>query len=165
MSPQERDTVITVRLSADERALLAKHADRDGVSASDVLRGMLLREWAERRPEWAPRGQRIGDIEVRRFAPYTLLFDKEHGGSFMRIAGIVPLPLNAEIELVDPNVSVRVVRVRLLAGDPAVLCLDVVPIEIPEVEALPPSRFHGVRIEGGIEPSTRSTASKRKTKR
>ena len=62
----------------------------------------------------------------------TFVHDRVRNRQIMRIQGVVPLPIGAEIELYDPNVRATVVGVRLLAGSahvPVVVCLDV---EVPE---------------------------------
>lgn len=67
-------------------------------------------------------------VPTVQLSPETLVFDRQRQRQVMRIHGIVPLPIGAEIELVDPNVSARVVNVRLTAGTPtisAALCIDV----------------------------------------
>ena len=76
------------------------------------------------------------DIEyhapVHELRPETFVHDRARDLQVMRIQGIVPLPIGAEIELYDPNVNATVVGVRLLAGSahvPVVVCLDV---EVPE---------------------------------
>lgn len=58
----------------------------------------------------------------------TLVFDRENQQQIHRYDHAVFVPIGAEIELVDPNISAYVVGVRVLAGTkdiPAVLCLDV----------------------------------------
>jgi hypothetical protein len=60
--------------------------------------------------------------------PYTLIFDLERQRPVIRVQGILPLPIGAEIELPEPNLSAAVVQVRLVAGNEgmaAALCLDV----------------------------------------
>ncbi|MDP9355680.1 MAG: hypothetical protein M3R02_10455 [Chloroflexota bacterium] len=63
----------------------------------------------------------------------TLVFDRARSAQVMWIQGVVVLPVGAEVELVEPNVTARVINVRLLAGYsdiPTALCLDVdVPAE------------------------------------
>ena len=69
---------------------------------------------------------------VRELRPETFVHDRARNRQIMRIQGVVPLPIGAEIELYDPNVTATVVGVRLLAGSthvPVVVCLDV---EVPE---------------------------------
>ncbi len=73
-------------------------------------------------------GHRQYVVPTLRLAPYTLIFDRERQRQVMRVRGLLPLPVGAEIELLDPNVSATVIHVRLLAGDsdiPPSLCLDV----------------------------------------
>jgi hypothetical protein len=69
------------------------------------------------------------DLKITPIAPYTVVHDVDENRVLMRIAGVVSLPVGAEIELVDPNINVMVVRVRLLAspgdGQPMTVCLDV----------------------------------------
>lgn len=63
---------------------------------------------------------------------YTVIHDRVSNRQVMRIRGVVALPVGAEIELTDPNVSAEVTGVRLLAGTdsfPAAICLDV---KVPE---------------------------------
>lgn len=63
----------------------------------------------------------------------TLVNDLKNSRQLLWIDGVLVLPVGAEIELLNPNVSAKVVRVRLLA--PALpqntvrVCLDV---EVPE---------------------------------
>jgi hypothetical protein len=69
----------------------------------------------------------------------TLVFDRERNKQVMRLDGVVVLPVGAEIELIEPNVSAIVTGVRLLAGwptkngskgNPSTVCIDVkVPAE------------------------------------
>ena len=69
---------------------------------------------------------------VHELRPETFVHDRARNQQIMRIQGVVPLPIGAEIELYDPNVTATVVGVRLLAGSahvPVVVCLDV---EVPE---------------------------------
>jgi hypothetical protein len=73
----------------------------------------------------------MNEIPVKALGDYTLVFDKARNKPILRLAGVLVLPVGSEIELVNPNVNARVVRVRLLApapGVPAVRCLDV---EVP----------------------------------
>src|SRR5215212_1699394 len=79
---------------------------------------------------------RNADVEyhapVHELRPETFVHDRARNRQIMRIQGVVPLPIGAEIELYDPNVRATVVGVRLLAGSahvPVVVCLDV---EVPE---------------------------------
>ncbi len=68
-------------------------------------------------------------LELR---PETFVHDRARNLQVMRIQGVVPLPIGAEIELVNPNVKATVVGVRLLAGSehvPVAVCLDV---DVPE---------------------------------
>jgi hypothetical protein len=44
----ERDAVITVRLTADERVMVGRLADEDGISISDVVRMTVRRAYIER---------------------------------------------------------------------------------------------------------------------
>ena len=69
---------------------------------------------------------------VHELRPETFVHDRARNRQIMRIQGVVPLPIGAEIELYNPNVKATVVGVRLLAGSahvPVVVCLDV---EVPE---------------------------------
>jgi hypothetical protein len=75
---------------------------------------------------------RSEDIEyhapVHELRPETFVHDRARNRQIMRIQGVVPLPIGAEIELVNPNVHATVVGVRLLAGSdhvPVAVCLDV----------------------------------------
>jgi hypothetical protein len=79
---------------------------------------------------------RSEDVEyhapVHELRPETFVHDRARNVQIMRIQGVVPLPIGAEIELVNPNVRATVVGVRLLAGSdqvPVVVCLDV---DVPE---------------------------------
>lgn len=66
-------------------------------------------------------------------AEETVIHDRARNRQIMRLRGRVVLPVGAEIELTDPNVTATVIDVRLLAGGPtwpARVCLDVkVPAE------------------------------------
>ena len=65
---------------------------------------------------------------VRELRQETFVHDRVRNEQIMRIEGVVVLPIGAEIELVNPNVSATVVGVRLLAGSdqvPVAVCLDV----------------------------------------
>jgi hypothetical protein len=69
---------------------------------------------------------------VHDLRPETFVHDRARNRQIMRIQGVVPLPIGAEIELVTPKVNATVVGVRLLAGSdhvPVAVCLDV---EVPE---------------------------------
>ena len=69
----------------------------------------------------------------RELRPETFVHDRARNLPIMRIQGVVPLPIGAEIELVNPNVNATVVGVRLLAGSgnvPVAVCLDV---DVPEL--------------------------------
>ncbi|MCD6032230.1 MAG: hypothetical protein K0S78_4412 [Thermomicrobiales bacterium] len=69
---------------------------------------------------------------VHDLRPETFVHDRARNLQVMRIQGVVPLPIGAEIELYDPNVKATVVGVRLLAGSdhvPVAVCLDV---DVPE---------------------------------
>lgn len=62
----------------------------------------------------------------------TLVFNLKENEQIFWLDGVVVLPVGSEIELMDPNVNAKVVRVRLLAGGDNVthdVCLDV---EVPE---------------------------------
>jgi hypothetical protein len=79
---------------------------------------------------------RSHDVEyhapVHELRPETFVHDRARNRQIMRIQGVVPLPIGAEIELYDPNVKATVIGVRLLAGSahvPVVVCLDV---DVPE---------------------------------
>jgi hypothetical protein len=68
---------------------------------------------------------------VHELRPETFVHDRARNRQIMRIEGVVPLPIGAEIELYDPDVKATVIGVRLLAGSahvPVVVCLDV---EVP----------------------------------
>ena len=71
----------------------------------------------------------MSDLKIMPVAQYTVVHDVDDNRVLMRIAGVLPLPLGAEIELLSPNINVTVVRVRLLAsagdGQPMTVCLDV----------------------------------------
>ncbi len=61
----------------------------------------------------------------------TIVHDRARDRQVMRIQGSVVLPVGAEIELTDPNLTATVTGIRLLAGDAftaAHVCLDV---EVP----------------------------------
>jgi hypothetical protein len=60
--------------------------------------------------------------------PRTLVHDRTSNRQVMWIAGVVVLPIGAQVELGEPNENVTVVGVRWLAGDPGVVCIDV---EVP----------------------------------
>lgn len=60
----------------------------------------------------------------------TLIFDLARNAEVIRLNRRLVLPVGTEIELTEPNVNATVVGVRLLAGDPALVCLDV---KVPEV--------------------------------
>jgi hypothetical protein len=84
-------------------------------------------------PDAIPRNT---DVEyhapVHALRPETFVHDRARNRQIMRIQGVIPLPIGAEIELYDPNVRATVVGVRLLAGSahvPVVVCLDV---DVPE---------------------------------
>ena len=69
---------------------------------------------------------------VHELRPETFVHDRARNLQIMRIQGVVPLPIGAEIELYTPDVKATVVGVRLLAGSahvPVVVCLDV---DVPE---------------------------------
>ncbi|HZS41960.1 MAG TPA: hypothetical protein VFF06_34255 [Polyangia bacterium] len=55
----------------------------------------------------------------------TLVFDLGKNQQVMWIDGVVTLPVGSVIELTNPNVNAVVERVRLLAGIPVCVCLDV----------------------------------------
>ena len=102
---------------------------------SDTLCVRLLPE--ARRSVVVPDSiHRHADVEyhapVHELRPETFVHDRVRNRQIMRIQGVVPLPIGAEIELYDPNVRATVVGVRLLAGSahvPVVVCLDV---DVPE---------------------------------
>ena len=48
MAPEKRDTMITVRVSEAEADMLRVLADEDGISASDIVRTLIRREYAAR---------------------------------------------------------------------------------------------------------------------
>jgi hypothetical protein len=68
------------------------------------------------------------EIPVVGLEPRTLVFDRARQREVMWIQGLVPLPVGTEVELLDPNVSARVISIRLLGSvpniTPSVLCLD-----------------------------------------
>ena len=64
-------------------------------------------------------------MEDVQLAAQTLVYDRRSNEPFLRLDGLLPLPLGAEIELVKPTGMAVVTRVRLLAGSPTTLCLDV----------------------------------------
>jgi hypothetical protein len=81
---------------------------------------------------------RIGEdgawaVEQRALEPRTYIHDRTAGKAIMMIEGVVVLPVGADIELTNPNVTAKVVGVRLLTGNettPVSVCLDVdVPAE------------------------------------
>lgn len=57
MTTQERDDVVTVRLSRDERNMLKALAGADGISLSDVIRMLVRREHASRFGQKKVRGR------------------------------------------------------------------------------------------------------------
>ena len=57
MATQERDDVVTVRLSRDERNMLKALAGVDGISLSDVVRMLVRREHASRFGQRKTRGR------------------------------------------------------------------------------------------------------------
>ena len=71
----------------------------------------------------------MNNPKITPVAQYTVVHDLDENRVLMKIAGVVPLPVGAEIELLSPNINVTVMRVRLLAGmgegQPATVCLDV----------------------------------------
>ncbi len=48
MPTPTRDTTLTVRVSAEERRMLAQLAEEAGVSSSDIVRILVRREFAAR---------------------------------------------------------------------------------------------------------------------
>lgn len=85
-------------------------------------------------PAAAPKGRRMPRSGPNEYFEagiddYTVIHDLHRNTAIGRIRGLVFVPIGAEVELVNPNVNARVVRVRLLAGDPTTLCLDVM---VPE---------------------------------
>lgn len=48
MPRSQRDDVVTVRLTRDERRMITTLADADGISLSDVVRMLVRRAHAER---------------------------------------------------------------------------------------------------------------------
>lgn len=125
----DRTNVVTVRLTDDEHETLKALADRDGLSFSDVLRRLLkLREAEVAKPRRRSAAKSRGGVEGvfhRHLAAETIVHDMATQNQLMRLDGVVALPLGAEIELVEPNVNARVMRVRLLCNEPATVCLDV----------------------------------------
>jgi hypothetical protein len=71
-------------------------------------------------------------LPVVPLAGNTLVFHEAERRQLFRIAGVLVLPLGAEIELPDGQ-NVEVTRVRLLApgvpGDPVTVCLGVKPMD------------------------------------
>ena len=77
-------------------------------------------------PKLDEHGQYI--IPTHQLGGMTIVHDRQRNVQVMRIQGVVVLPIGAEVELTDPNLSAEVVGVRLLAGTadtPAHVCLDV----------------------------------------
>lgn len=126
--PPERTNTVTVRLTEEEHATLAAFAAKDGLSQSDVLRQLLRARAAAERPVRRVKVPVAHRAEIVRVSldEYTVVHDLAENRVLFQIAGILPLHVGAEIELTDPNVNARVTRVRLLAGNPATVCLDVV---------------------------------------
>jgi hypothetical protein len=58
MAPTERDIMFHVRMSSEERRMLEKLAEREGVSASDFVRMSIRRSFAEKLGARTPRGKR-----------------------------------------------------------------------------------------------------------
>jgi hypothetical protein len=50
MAPTERDYMLRVRMSEDERAMLTELADAEGLTASDAVRQLIRRAHADRGP-------------------------------------------------------------------------------------------------------------------
>jgi hypothetical protein len=69
------------------------------------------------------------NIPIYRLSGQTIVHDFDTQEQMFRIDGVVVLPVGAEIELVNSNVSAKVVRVRLLAAPtiehPVTVCIDV----------------------------------------
>lgn len=129
MPQNERTQVLPLRLTEEEREGLAALAEQDGMSQSDVLRQMLRARLAQPKAQKKARGKgdRLqGRVEEVQLSGRTLVFDRASNEPFMRLSGLLPLPIGAEIELVKPTGTALVTRVRLLAGSPTTLCLDVV---------------------------------------
>ena len=129
---------MTVRLTDEEHTLLGKLAERDGLSQSDVLRQLLKTRAAEvakpKKRLVATFGSPSAAGETlwmahRQVAAETLVHNLATNQPLMRLDGRVVLPVGAEIELSNPSSSARVMRVRLLATEPATICLDV---HVPE---------------------------------
>jgi hypothetical protein len=108
----------------------------------DFLSGGVVSAMWMARSETAPAlppeldGPRLHvmDIPLVSVAPHTLVFNRKENVALMRIHGVVALPIGAEIEIADLKSWARVTGVRLLAsvGDaPAMLCLDVEPLNAP----------------------------------
>ncbi|HVC79674.1 MAG TPA: hypothetical protein VNL35_04130 [Chloroflexota bacterium] len=76
-----------------------------------------------------PKTDQYGEYIVPSVAlePYTLIFDRQRQRPVLCLLGVLPLPVGAEIELSDPNLSATVVQVRLVVGGErgATLHLDV----------------------------------------
>ncbi len=80
-------------------------------------------------PQVDEKGQYV--IPELQLSAVTIVHDRARNRQVMRIQGVVVLPVGAEIELTDPNLTATVTGIRLLAGDsftPAQVCLDV---EVP----------------------------------
>ena len=58
----------------------------------------------------------MADAPTLPLFPRTLLFDRVRNMQVGWIEGIVPLPIGAEVELINPNVTAFVVGVRLSNG-------------------------------------------------
>ena len=137
-SGSERSNVVTVRLTDEEHELLGKLAERDGLSQSDVLRQLLKTRASEvvkpRKRLVSTLGSSSSPSEMhwmahRQLAGRTIVHNLATNQPLMQLEGAVILPVGAEIELGSPRVSARVMRVRLLADEPATVCLDV---HVPE---------------------------------
>ncbi|HVW29556.1 MAG TPA: hypothetical protein VHC69_29535 [Polyangiaceae bacterium] len=55
MSPLRRASVFQIRISDEERLMLQVIADEDGVSAADVVRQFIRREWLRRYQDQVPK--------------------------------------------------------------------------------------------------------------
>jgi hypothetical protein len=58
MTPVRRDTQFKARLSEDERTMLEALAEKAGLSASDIVRTLIRREYAREFGDSTPRRRR-----------------------------------------------------------------------------------------------------------
>ena len=73
-------------------------------------------------------------------AEYTIVFDMRTQRQVIRMPGLVVLPVGAEIELMIPDVNVKVQRVRLLS------CSDKVPVCVSLDVEVPPEYWRMERV-------------------